>query len=172
MNYTIADMLKDNLVPGIEQLAYGGDLGTAEIAAVTVQEYPADDFVQKGDLVLSTAEGCTESEERFAAFLDELTASGACGVLFAFRDASYKFPLSLRLQAQKSGLPVFRIPWKVRFAQVQSDLIRRIHRRSMEYLTERRIKQDFLWNLGGSTPAELVEAKTPVWQGLLDAFNK
>ena len=31
--------------------------------------------------------------------------------------------------------------------------------------------QDFLWNLGGSTPAELLEAKTPVWQGLLDAFN-
>ena len=147
MNYTIADMLKDNLVPGIEQMAYGSDLGTAEIAAVTVQEYPADDFVQKGDLVLSTAEGCTENEDRFAAFLDELSASGACGVLFAFRDASYKFPLRLRLQAQKSGLPVFRIPWKVRFAQVQSDLIRRIHRRSMEYLTERRIKQDFLWNL-------------------------
>ena len=32
--------------------------------------------------------------------------------------------------------------------------------------------QDFLWSLGGSTPAELLEAKTPVWQGLLDAFNK
>ena len=31
--------------------------------------------------------------------------------------------------------------------------------------------QDFLWNLGGSTPAELVEAKTPVWQALLDTFN-
>ena len=31
--------------------------------------------------------------------------------------------------------------------------------------------QDFLWNLGGSTPAELLEAKTPVWQGLLDTFN-
>jgi hypothetical protein len=31
---------------------------------------------------------------------------------------------------------------------------------------------DFLWNLGGSTPAELLESKTPVWQGLLDAFNK
>lgn len=30
---------------------------------------------------------------------------------------------------------------------------------------------DFLWNLGGSTPAELLESKTPVWQGLLDAFN-
>ena len=30
---------------------------------------------------------------------------------------------------------------------------------------------DFLWNLGGSTPAELVEAKTPSWQGLLDAYN-
>ena len=32
--------------------------------------------------------------------------------------------------------------------------------------------QDFLWNLGGSTPAELLEAKLPVWQTLLDAFNK
>jgi len=31
--------------------------------------------------------------------------------------------------------------------------------------------QDFLWSLAGSTPAELLEAKTPVWQGLLDAFN-
>ncbi|MBR6890641.1 MAG: carbohydrate ABC transporter substrate-binding protein [Clostridia bacterium] len=31
--------------------------------------------------------------------------------------------------------------------------------------------QDFLWNLGGSTPAELLEAKTPVWQGLIDTFN-
>ena len=31
--------------------------------------------------------------------------------------------------------------------------------------------QDFLWSLGGSTPAELLEAKTPVWQGLIDTFN-
>ncbi len=31
--------------------------------------------------------------------------------------------------------------------------------------------QDFLWSLGGSTPAELLESKTPVWQGLLDTFN-
>ena len=31
--------------------------------------------------------------------------------------------------------------------------------------------QDFLWSLGSSTPAELLEAKTPVWQGLLDTFN-
>ena len=29
----------------------------------------------------------------------------------------------------------------------------------------------FLWNMPGSTPAELLESKTPVWQGLLDAFN-
>ncbi len=31
--------------------------------------------------------------------------------------------------------------------------------------------QDYLWNLGGSTPEELLETKTPVWQGLLDTFN-
>ena len=31
--------------------------------------------------------------------------------------------------------------------------------------------QDYLWSLGGSTPAELLEAKTPVWQGLIDTFN-
>ena len=30
----------------------------------------------------------------------------------------------------------------------------------------------FLWEMPGSTPAELLESKTPVWQGLLDAFNK
>ena len=147
MNYTVSDMLRDNLVPGIEQLAYAGDPASAEISAVTVQEYPADDFVQPGDLVLSTAEGCTEDETKFSAFLQELAASGACGVLFAFRDPAYKFPLALRLQAQKQGLPVFRIPWKVRFAQVQTDLIRRIHRRNVEYLTERKLKNDFVWNL-------------------------
>lgn len=147
MNYTISDMLRDNLVPGIEQLAYGGDLAAAEIAEVTVQEYPADDFVQPGDLVLSTAEGCTDDPQKFSAFLEELAQSGACGVLFAFRDASYQFPLALRLQAQQKKLPVFRIPWKVRFAEVQTDLIRRIHRRSVEYLTEHKLKDDFVWNL-------------------------
>ena len=31
--------------------------------------------------------------------------------------------------------------------------------------------QDYLWNLGGSTPAELYEAKLPVWQALCDTFN-
>lgn len=31
--------------------------------------------------------------------------------------------------------------------------------------------QDFLWSMPGSTPAELLESKTPVWQGALDAFN-
>ena len=147
MNYTIADMIRDNLIPGIRQLTYGQDLGAAEIETVTVQEYPADDFVQPGDLVLSTAEGCTADEGLFAAFLDELSQSGACGVLFAFRDPDYVFPDRLRAQAQKIGLPVFRIPWKLRFAQIQSDLIRCIHRRNIEYLTEYKLKNDFVWNL-------------------------
>ena len=155
MDYTLSDMLRDNLVPGIEQLAYAGDPACSEISAVTVQEYPADDFVQAGDLVLSTAEGCTEDEAKFAAFLQELAQSGACGVLFAFRDASYRFPLALRLQAQKLGLPVFRIPWKVRFAQVQTDLIRQIHRRSIEYLTEHKLKNDFVWNLASGSGESL-----------------
>ena len=30
---------------------------------------------------------------------------------------------------------------------------------------------EFLWNMPSSTPAELLETKTPVWQGLCDAFN-
>ena len=30
---------------------------------------------------------------------------------------------------------------------------------------------DYLWSLAGSTPAELLEAKTPVWQALIDALN-
>ena len=168
MDYTISDMLRDNLVPGIEQLAYGADLGAAEIAAVTVQEYPADDFVQPGDLVLSTAEGCTDDPQKFSAFLDELAASGACGVLFAFRDASYRFPLSLRLQAQRAGLPVFRIPWKLRFAQVQTDLIRRIHRRNVEYLTEHKLKDDFVWNLASGSFADPQQAAL---QGLRLKFD-
>ena len=168
MDYTISDMLRDNLVPGIEQLAYGADLGAAEIAAVTVQEYPADDFVQPGDLVLSTAEGCTDDPQKFSAFLDELAASGACGVLFAFRDASYRFPLSLRLQAQRAGLPVFRIPWKLRFAQVQTDLIRRIHRRNVEYLTEHKLKDDFVWNLASGS---FTDPQQAALQGLRLKFD-
>lgn len=32
--------------------------------------------------------------------------------------------------------------------------------------------QDFLWNLGSSTPAELVEAKTPSWEGLIKGYNE
>ncbi|MBP5751164.1 MAG: PucR family transcriptional regulator ligand-binding domain-containing protein, partial [Firmicutes bacterium] len=147
MNYTISDMLRDNLIPQIEQLVHAGDLGAAEIAAVTVQEYPADDFVQPGDLVLSTADGCTDDEARFSAFLSELAASKASGVLFAFRDKSYQFPASLCAQARKAGLPVFRIPWELRFAQVQTELIRKIHRRNVEYVAERKLKNDFVWNL-------------------------
>jgi len=33
------------------------------------------------------------------------------------------------------------------------------------------IGSPLLWQLGGSTPAELVEAATPAWQALCDAFN-
>ena len=63
MNYTISDMLRDNLVPGIDHLAYGGDLAAAEIAEVTVQEYPADDFVQPGDLVIIVAYASMNEDE-------------------------------------------------------------------------------------------------------------
>ena len=34
-----------------------------------------------------------------------------------------------------------------------------------------RLGAPLLWQLGGSTPAELVEAATPAWQALCDAFN-
>ena len=147
MIYTIYDMLRDNIIPGIKQISKGMDLAVREISSVTVQEYPSDNFVQKGELVLSTASGCTDSEDKFCAFLNELSGNGASGVLFAFRDSSYRIPKSAAFLAEELQLPVFTIPWDLRFVQIQTDLIRVIQKKNIEYLTEARLKNDFIWDL-------------------------
>ena len=65
MHYTLADLLEGGILPSARLLTGEGDFSKVVIDSVSVQELPLDDFIQKNELVLSTAIGCDRDPQRY-----------------------------------------------------------------------------------------------------------
>lgn len=56
--YTLRHLLESGILSDARLLTTPADFSHIEIRSVSVQEFPLDDFIQKNELVLSTALGC------------------------------------------------------------------------------------------------------------------
>jgi purine catabolism regulator len=106
----------------------GGRSGLDErrVRWVAVIEWPVEDFVARGELVLTTGIGC--DAERFAQLATEVADAGAAALCVAV-GAGAPFaatPAALRELADERGMPLVEIPWEVRFADVMWALTDRL----------------------------------------------
>lgn len=124
--YTLADFLKNPPVSGIQPLNMRGDYHTIPIESVSVQELPVDNFIKKNELVLSTALGCLNDDARFRQLLFEVSQAEAAAMLLSFPDDAYCLSDELIQYANDLALPIFIIPWKYRFSEIQSEVIHSI----------------------------------------------
>lgn len=129
MYYTLSDFLKENKIPEIRLLTERKSFDDVIIKAISVQELPAQTFIDHNELVLSTAIGC-QNETIFLRLIEEL--SHAAAVFLTFFDENFAVPPSVIDLANSRGLPLFWIPWEYRFYEIQEYVLERIQNKKVE----------------------------------------
>lgn len=132
MYYSLQDFLNDHEALHLELLTHPVLFSQVRIDSVSVQELPLDNFVLKNELVFSTAIGCCAEIKRFYELIAGVKAAQAAALILTFKDPSYVIPDQVITYADSLNLPLFTIPWEYRFAEIQSDVIRRIQDKQLE----------------------------------------
>lgn len=120
MDYTLWEFLQSDIAAKAHQFAGSRELRHIPIESVSVQELPVDDFIQKDELVLSTAVGCLHDAAAFLTLVRSVKDAGAAALFLAFRDTGYVIPPEVIKFADSLGLPLFSIPWERRFSDIQT----------------------------------------------------
>ena len=103
-----------------------------EINSVSIIEGPVENFVKKNDLVLSTAIGFRENSDLFMKFLTDIKNSQPAAILLSFKDNSYKLEKKIIDYSNEIELPIFIIPWEVRFAEITNFTLKKINDKNIE----------------------------------------
>ena len=123
--FTLAQLLALPQFPGQELLTAAPPPEEVIIRYVSVIEPPAGDFVRPGELVLTTAVGCRRAED-FGAFIRDLHRAGAAAVALSFEDDRRAVPARVLAYARENGLPLVRLPWALRFADIVECVLGRV----------------------------------------------
>ena len=120
--YSFADFLKEGFVPELRLMTGPMDFHAIPVTGSSVQEFPLDDFIQSGEIVLSTAIGYHDQPDFFKNMIRGACAAGAAAIAFSFRDSNYLLPEDAAAFANDCGIPVFQMPWEYRFSDFQASL--------------------------------------------------
>ena len=116
--YTLKDFLSLKQLHNAQIIYIPDDLSEIEINYISAIEPPVEDFVRENELVLSSALGCTENDEDFLNFVKEIQSCRPAALALSFKPESKPVPICVSEFAKKSGLPIIRLPWKQRFAEI------------------------------------------------------
>ena len=109
------------------RLLTGQAPATRPVGWVAIIEWPVENFVSPGDLVLTTGVGCDEA--RLRRMIRQISDSGAAAVCMSVgRGAPHKsVPESLVTEAARSDLPLVELEWRVRFSDLSRAVIQALY---------------------------------------------
>ena len=125
--FTMQDFMQEFPMGGLRLLTAPTDFSAIPVHSISVQEMPLDAFVQEDELILSTLIGCLEDDDKFRQFLQELHGAHAAALVVCFKDPAYRPSPAVLACAEALGLPLFCIPWELRFAEIIQWTGRQIH---------------------------------------------
>jgi len=123
MNYTLQDLLQSQLIPDVKILTESMDYSQKNISDISVQELPIDGFIQKDELILSTAVGYTQNPAVFMELIQSAKLAQATAIIFTFKNDAMEIPRQTIEYANQIALPLLVIPWKYRFSTVQKTIL-------------------------------------------------
>lgn len=170
MYYSLWDFLHEQITPEIKLLTGRRDFRTIPVESISVQEFPLDDFIQKDELVLSTAIGCQEREDLLRLLVEAVGKAHAAALVLTFKDPSVRVPEQVVSYADSIGLPLFVIPWQYRFSEIQAAVIRRIQEKKLELYKELQsaLCDLFFESQSLESAAELIAATLKTWVSIVD----
>ncbi len=131
MKYTLLELLNSGILKNFRLLAGAQQLEKVYIDSISVQELPMDIFIHTGELVLTTALGCLDNEEKFLSLVKTVAGIKAAALIVTFEDPDYKVPPSVTDYASSAGLPMIEIPWDIRFSYIQTEVNLRIQEKRL-----------------------------------------
>ena len=135
----------------------GASWGDRRVVGVSVIEVPVEGFVGRGELILSTAMGVGHDEALLMDFVGEVAASGAVALVLNCGPYLPGVPERVVRLTEKLGLPLLKLPWEVRFA----DVIEAVLRLVLEDQRGSEMREEFAWSLarGGYASPEIAVAQ-------------
>ena len=123
---SVADCLSLSPLSAGTIVAGGGSVRERFVDWVAVIEWPVEDFVAAGELVLSTGVGC--DAEMLGRMVAEIAAAGAAAVCVAVGDGAPfpELPAAVVEVGERTGVPIVALPWEVRFADVTRVVVDRL----------------------------------------------
>lgn len=115
------------------------------IEHISVIEAPVENFVRRGELVLTTAIGCHNDTNVFLDFVKEIYELGAAGLVLSFEKDEIKIPKEVIQYTREVFFPVIVIPWKFRYAEIIELVLTRIQNsKSQEHVFGEKIQKKLL----------------------------
>jgi PucR family transcriptional regulator, purine catabolism regulatory protein len=124
MGLSVKDMLALDVFRSCPLLAGQDHLATREIRWVSVIEVPVEEFVRPGELVLSTAIGIGHDADLLTQFVRDIAASGAAALGISTGPHTPSIPAKTVRAADEARLPLFEVPWEVRFGDISQAVLR------------------------------------------------
>jgi PucR family transcriptional regulator, purine catabolism regulatory protein len=126
MAMTVRDLLDLPLLRGARAVAADGAAGRREVSWVAVIEWPVENFVRPAEVVLTTGVGC--DEDHFTQLAYDVLDSEAAALCVAFSPEGSldEFPAPVVARAERQGVPLVQLPWRLRFADVMRAVVDRL----------------------------------------------
>ena len=99
---------------------------------IAILEAPIENFVRKGEIVVSTALSVRDHEDTLFHFIQEIQSAGASALILAFPDNSYEILESISTHFQSLDFPILLAPWSLHFADIVENTLREIWAQSEE----------------------------------------
>jgi DNA-binding PucR family transcriptional regulator len=117
------------------------------ITGVGIIEPPVEHFVRSGDLVFSTGINVGKDATLMTRFVKDIASSEATALMLAVGPHALGFTPQARRVARSYAMPLFELPWEIRFSDIAEAVLRLILSEQLE--TRRR--DDFIWSLADGT---------------------
>lgn len=125
--FTLKDFMELEQFPNQVLLTPELNPAAVVIQHVSVIETPIERFVRRGELVITTVLGCRDSESSFLEFIRSICESDAAAIAVAFpEDRDDLVPRRVLRYACKQGVPILRLPWEYRFAEITETVVTRL----------------------------------------------
>ncbi|QWF83637.1 PucR family transcriptional regulator [Amycolatopsis sp. CA-230715] len=111
----------------------GQDRLATPVSWTSVIEWPVEDFVSAGDLVVTTGMGC--DEHRLRRMVKEIAAAGAAAICLCVGEGAPfdRVPEGVVAEAERTAVPLIKLRGRVRFSDVSRAVVQAIYARDAVY---------------------------------------
>lgn len=116
--FTLNDFLKSDLIKWYKVLSAKENFEKRIAEHITVIELPVENFVRTNEIVLSSASGCENDENRMLELIRQVAELNACALILTRPNDTLTLPNNCFAYLKTVDLPVILIPWECLFADL------------------------------------------------------